>query len=86
MLPSKANFILVRLESGGKLAAVLARILLADSNIYVKDISAKFADCYGYFQIAVRLAEENTNFVTSLVAGYEKLTLANAREPKTGAN
>lgn len=60
---SEANFILIRLKTDKSGAGKIANWLLSEKAVYVKDISSKFTDNYGYFRLAVRLPEENQTLI-----------------------
>jgi histidinol-phosphate/aromatic aminotransferase/cobyric acid decarboxylase-like protein/choline kinase len=59
VFPSGGNFVLVRLALGAACAARFADRLLEDDDIYVKDVSSKFADGYVYWRLAVRTPKDN---------------------------
>jgi histidinol-phosphate/aromatic aminotransferase/cobyric acid decarboxylase-like protein len=63
---SEANFILVRFVHSSLFAAELSNRLLAERQVFVKDISRKFPDGKGYIRLAVRTAEENYGLVKLL--------------------
>lgn len=60
---SGANFLLVRFVQDASFVNKLSTRLLTDKSVFVKDISSKFSDAYGYVRLAVRTAEENTRLV-----------------------
>ncbi len=62
---SGGNYILIRLSSKNY-ALYLTETLLKEYSVYVKDISAKFDDVYGYLRLAVRLPSENDFLVRCL--------------------
>jgi histidinol-phosphate/aromatic aminotransferase/cobyric acid decarboxylase-like protein len=62
---SGGNYILVRLASK-KYALHITETLLKEYSVYVKDISNKFDDDYGYLRLAVRLPGENDFLVNCL--------------------
>lgn len=63
---SGANFLLVKLDGNREAASELSRRFLSQHSIYIKDISSKFSDGSGYIRLAVRLPEENRQFVRYL--------------------
>ena len=70
---SGGNFLLVRLRVSNEQADCLAKKLLADHNIYVKELSNRFDDNQGYLRIAVRTPAENQQFVDCLNDSFAEL-------------
>jgi len=66
--PSGGNFLLVRFHWTAEQGAAEAARLLAERAIYVKEISARFADGRAWWRIAVRLPEENAQLVETLAS------------------
>jgi histidinol-phosphate/aromatic aminotransferase/cobyric acid decarboxylase-like protein len=63
---SGANFLLLALSLATQPARQLADELLASDNLYVKDVSSKFADGRVYWRLAVRTREENHRLCAAL--------------------
>jgi histidinol-phosphate/aromatic aminotransferase/cobyric acid decarboxylase-like protein len=63
---SGGNFLLTKLRVSEEDADVLADTLLIDHGIYVKSVSSKFVDGGTYWRIAVRTADENSQFCDAL--------------------
>ncbi|MCC6275006.1 MAG: aminotransferase class I/II-fold pyridoxal phosphate-dependent enzyme [Leptospiraceae bacterium] len=61
-----ANFVVIKLKAEAGGAASISEYLLANYNIYIKDISSKIGDGSAWFRIAVRLPEENLAFIKAL--------------------
>ncbi|BCM88482.1 threonine-phosphate decarboxylase [Abditibacteriota bacterium] len=67
---SAANFLLVRLKAERSHLETLPHRLLADANIYIKNVSHKFDDGNFYLRLAVRLPEENLELVNALERAF----------------
>jgi histidinol-phosphate/aromatic aminotransferase/cobyric acid decarboxylase-like protein/choline kinase len=63
---SGGNFLLTKLRVSEEDADVIADTLLIDHGIYVKSVSSKFVDGGTYWRIAVRTADENSQFCDAL--------------------
>jgi histidinol-phosphate/aromatic aminotransferase/cobyric acid decarboxylase-like protein/choline kinase len=68
---SGGNFLLTKLRTSEEEADWLADALLIDHGIYVKSISSKFADGGTYWRVAVRTADDNTQFCDALSRATE---------------
>ena len=66
VFPSGGNFLLVELESAHSVASHLASRLLTYHQLYVKELSERFASGRGYFRLAVRLPQENAKLIAAL--------------------
>jgi histidinol-phosphate/aromatic aminotransferase/cobyric acid decarboxylase-like protein len=66
VFPSSANFLLVKLCLSSKQINFLVSRLLNEHGIYVKSISEKFSDGFGYLRLAVRFPSENAALVEAL--------------------
>jgi histidinol-phosphate/aromatic aminotransferase/cobyric acid decarboxylase-like protein/GTP:adenosylcobinamide-phosphate guanylyltransferase len=64
--PSGGNFLLVTLDGDGARAAQLTRALTARHRIYVKDVSARFADGAARLRLAVRVAADHQRLCEAL--------------------
>ncbi len=69
--PSGGNFVLVKLNGNNELANQICEFLLKDHKIFIKDISQKFEDDYGYLRFAVRLPWEN-EMLTNKLSSFKK--------------
>lgn len=66
IFPSKANFMLIRLNLSKDELSDLRNFLLIDHKIYIKDCSSKFMDGKTYIRVAVRSPEENSRLINAL--------------------
>ncbi len=64
--PSGANFLLARLRGDRARAARLARWLMAEERIYVKDVSGRIAGEAGHLRLAVRPAKDQSTLLAAL--------------------
>lgn len=64
--PSGGDFVLVRLRGDASAADALARELVADAGILVKDASTKMGDGRGYWRLAVRDHSDHQRLATAL--------------------
>ncbi len=73
--PSGANFILFRIKSTSINLNFLLNFLINEYNIFIKDVSQKMniPDKY-FFRVAVRLPNENNNFIRAISHFKEKLS------------
>lgn len=73
--PSGANFILFRIKSTSINLNFLLNFLINEYNIFIKDVSQKMniPDKY-FFRVAVRLPNENNNFIRAISNFKEKLS------------
>ncbi|NMA25049.1 MAG: aminotransferase class I/II-fold pyridoxal phosphate-dependent enzyme [Clostridiales bacterium] len=85
VLPSQANFVMCQLL-GSRSAAELARDLLNDCNILIKDLSSKSGVDGQYIRVAVRRPEENAFLVSAIrkimgkEAGHDSATAPPEKE------
>ncbi|MEN8443796.1 MAG: aminotransferase class I/II-fold pyridoxal phosphate-dependent enzyme [Cyanobacteria bacterium J06555_13] len=61
--PSGGNFLLVRVGCDRATLAILVENMLAQHNIYLKDISNRFDDDQSYLRFAVRLPQEHQHLI-----------------------
>jgi histidinol-phosphate/aromatic aminotransferase/cobyric acid decarboxylase-like protein/choline kinase len=66
VFPSSANLILARMAIDRTTCREMAKQLLVDHGIYVKDVSGKMPDGQSYLRLAVRLPAENLRLVNIL--------------------
>jgi histidinol-phosphate/aromatic aminotransferase/cobyric acid decarboxylase-like protein/choline kinase len=71
VFPSGGNFLLTKLQASEEEADRLADAMLIDHGIYVKSISAKFADGGTYWRVAVRTPDDNSQFCDALSRATE---------------
>ena len=64
--PSAGNFLLVRLHGGVTQANRLARRLMAEERIYVKDVSNRISGGAGHIRLAVRTESDNARLLEAL--------------------
>ncbi len=71
--PSGGNYVLCRLQDGRLSADELARSLLRDDGIFIKDCTRKFQSGTGeYVRFAVRTPEDNQKLIRALSRAYER--------------
>jgi threonine-phosphate decarboxylase len=68
VFPSGGNFLLIRLSADPVGADDLARRLVAEHGILVKDASTKIDDGHGYWRVAVRTEEDHARLMAALDA------------------
>jgi histidinol-phosphate/aromatic aminotransferase/cobyric acid decarboxylase-like protein/choline kinase len=65
VMPSAANFLLVRLTVDSQSAADIADVLLSRNGLLVKDVSDRFTG-QGHYRLAVRLPEQNRQLIEAM--------------------
>ncbi len=66
VFPSGGNFLLTRLTTSTADAAAAARRLVERDGIFVKDVSTRFDDDFGYWRIAVRSPGDHVRLCTTI--------------------
>lgn len=61
-----ANFVLAELSPDREASSLLADRMLAEHNIYVKDVSGRFPGGQGFWRLAVRLPGDHAALVTAM--------------------